>query len=110
MQAYLVCLDDLKLLGIAFTRKLTTFTRLLEDLQEHGAKDETASLQGRASSNQSSALERVQWATRVVQEDKRHTDHMFEDLTQSLNAVSAHPVGITRAGADCYTALSASKH
>jgi hypothetical protein len=41
-----------------------------------------------SSNNGQCASERVDWAIKVVSEDKRYVDHMIEDLTASLNAVS----------------------
>jgi hypothetical protein len=73
------------LLQVSYVRKLELFQRLETDI---GTLVEADYISANAHDNNQSANERVKWAIKVVSEDKRYVDHMLEDLTASLNAVS----------------------
>jgi hypothetical protein len=88
VQDHLGCLDDLRVLQVSYVRKLELFEQLLEDIRIMEDEGHLQAFENKTNYNQC-ASDRVKWAMKVVSRDKRHIDHMIEDLTTSLNAVSS---------------------
>jgi Mg2+ and Co2+ transporter CorA len=89
---------------VSYVRKLELFKRLQEDIKtmvEDGHLQATKDKEN----NIQCASERVKWAIQVVSEDKRYVDHMIEDLTASLNAVSTFKQHIVDETSSDYTLI-----
>lgn len=87
MRAYLVCIDELNILGEIFSKKLDFFRRLQQDCdfldrKDDGAVDPPHNKDGETFS------ERIAFAQNMMEESRDQCKRLNDDLRESLNSVS----------------------
>lgn len=91
VKSYLESIDELKALGQIYKNKLDFLHRLFEDCKEMESayQDDKAGQQTQQIEECMTMTGRVNFAISVVQDLCAQSDQLAEDLSASLNAVSA---------------------
>lgn len=86
VRAYLVCIDELNILGEIFTKKLDFFRRLQKDC-------DNLNLQGNVldgplhNENGETPSDRIAFAQNIMEESRDQCKRLNDDLRESLNSV-----------------------
>jgi hypothetical protein len=87
VRAYLVCIDELNILGEIFTKKLDFFRRLKQDCDSLDAQDNAVDDHSHNEDGETPA-ERIAFAQNMMEESRDQCKRLNADLRESLNSVS----------------------
>ncbi|KXS95182.1 hypothetical protein AC578_6596 [Pseudocercospora eumusae] len=87
VKEFISCLDELKLLSLSCRRKLKFFEGLQKDLKNHETEDQKRRRLPVNNATADTALQRAQWATSVLKDERDSLDYLYEDVTQALSAL-----------------------
>lgn len=83
MRAYLVCIDELNILGEIFSKKLDFFRRLQQDCDFLNRQDDPPH-----NKDGETFSERIAFAQNMMEESRDQCKRLNDDLRESLNSVS----------------------
>jgi hypothetical protein len=86
VRAYLVCIDELTVLGEIFTKKLDFFQRLRQDCDNFEAQDSGAEHPPDNPDGESS-FDRIAFVEHMMEESSTQCKRLNADLRESLNTV-----------------------
>jgi hypothetical protein len=87
VRAYLVCLDELIVLGEIFSKKLDFFRRLRKDCDNFPELQSSEAGNPPDNENGETPLDRIAFAEHMMEESSAHCKRLGADLRESLNSV-----------------------
>jgi hypothetical protein len=89
VRAYLVCIDELAVLGEIFSKKLEFFQRLRKDYESFELQDNAANNPPDCQDGETPS-ERIAFAEHMMEESSTQCKRLNADLRASLNTVNQH--------------------
>ena len=90
MRAYLVCIDELTVLGEIFSKKLDFFQRLRQDCENFEAQDSSAE-HPPDNPDGETPFDRIAFVEQILEESSTQCKRLNTDLRESLNTVKKPP-------------------